>query len=129
MAKYLVLSSFTRQPINRFAAKPPDQAAVVRGLAESAGGRPECHYRMSGQDDEMGIFGQPDSHTMAAVSPAAAGPGAFTRFETHELTKASDLTIRRTTRAASADSQARPGPRPRPYARTTAKPRKQGRKH
>ena len=40
----------------------------------------------------MGIFGQPGSHTRAAVSPAAAGSGAFTRFETHELIKASDLT-------------------------------------
>jgi hypothetical protein len=47
---------------------------------------------MSGQDDEMGIFGQPGSHTRAAVSPAATSPGAFTRFETHELSEASDLT-------------------------------------
>jgi len=39
MAKYLVLSSFTGQPIKRFAAKPPDQAAVGRSLPESAGGR------------------------------------------------------------------------------------------
>ena len=59
MAKYLVLSSFTGQPIKRFAAKPSDQAAVVRNLAESAGGRLECYYRMFGQDEEMGIFGQP----------------------------------------------------------------------
>jgi hypothetical protein len=71
--------------------KPPDQAAVVRPLAESAGGSPERYYQMSGQD-EMGIFGQPGSHTRAAVSPAATSPGAFTRFETHELIEASDLT-------------------------------------
>jgi uncharacterized protein with GYD domain len=78
MAKYLVLSSFTGQPVKRFAAKPPDQAAVVRSLAESAGGRPERCYRMSGQDDEMGVFGQPGSHTRAAVSLAATSSGAFT---------------------------------------------------
>jgi uncharacterized protein with GYD domain len=92
MAKYLVLSSFTGQAIRRFAAKPPDQAAAVRSLAESAGGSPECHCRMSGQDDAMGIVGQPGPRTMAAVSPAAAGSGAFTRLETHELIEASDLT-------------------------------------
>jgi hypothetical protein len=48
---------------------------------------------MSGQDDEMGVFGQPGSHTRAAVSLAATSPGAFTRFETHELIEASDLTV------------------------------------
>ncbi len=40
-----------------------------------------------------------------------------------------DRSSRRTARAASAESEVRPGPRPRPYARTTAKPWKQGRKH
>ena len=35
MATYLVLSSFTGQPIKRFAAKPPDQAAVVRSSASA----------------------------------------------------------------------------------------------
>jgi uncharacterized protein with GYD domain len=40
MARYLVLPGFTERTIKRFAAKPPDQAAVVR-LAESAGGRLE----------------------------------------------------------------------------------------
>lgn len=92
MAKYLVLSSFTGQTIKRFAAKPSDQAAVVRSLAESVGGSLECYYWMFGQDDGMGIFGQPGSHTMAAVSLAATSSGAFTRFETHEFIEASDLT-------------------------------------
>ena len=40
----------------------------------------------------MGIFGPPGSHTRAAVSLAATSSGAFTRFETHELIEASDLT-------------------------------------
>ena len=35
MAKYLVLSSFTGQPIKRSAAEPPDQAAVVRSSASA----------------------------------------------------------------------------------------------
>jgi len=92
MAKYLVLSSFTGQTLKRFAAKPSDQAAVVRSLEESAGGSLECYYWMFGQDDGMGIFGQPGSHPMATVSLAATSSGAFTHFETHELIKASDLT-------------------------------------
>jgi hypothetical protein len=65
--------------------------AVVPSLAEPAGGSLECYYWMSGQD-EMGIFGHPGSHTRAAVSLAATSSGAFTRFETHELIEASDLT-------------------------------------
>ena len=40
----------------------------------------------------MGIFGPPGSRTRAAVSLAATSSGAFTRFETHELIEASDLT-------------------------------------
>jgi uncharacterized protein with GYD domain len=66
--------------------------AVVPSLAEPAGGSLECYYWMSGQDDEMGIFGHPGSHTRAAVSLASTSSGAFTRFETHELIEASDLT-------------------------------------
>ena len=45
---------------------------------------------MSGQDDEMGIFGHPGSHTRAEVSLASTSSGDFTRFETHELIEASD---------------------------------------
>jgi hypothetical protein len=38
------------------------------------------------------VFGMPDSHSMAAVCLAATSSGAFTRFETHELIEAGDLT-------------------------------------
>jgi uncharacterized protein with GYD domain len=92
MAKYLVLFSLTGETIKRFVASPSDRAAVVRGLAESVGGSLECYYWMFGQYDGMGIFGLPDSHTMAALSLAATSSGAFAHFETHELIEASDLT-------------------------------------
>jgi uncharacterized protein with GYD domain len=92
MVKYLVLFGFTGETIKRFVAKPSDRAAVVRRLAESVGGSLECYYWMFGQYDGMGIFVLPDSHTMAAVSLAATSSGAFTRFETHELIEASELT-------------------------------------
>ena len=92
VAKYLVLFSLTGETMKRFVAKPSDRAAVVRELAESAGGSLESYYWMFGQYDGAGVFVLPDSHTMAAVSLAATSSGAFTRFETHELIEAGDLT-------------------------------------
>ena len=71
--------------MKRFVAKPSDRAAVVRELAESGGGSLESYYWMFGQYDGVGVFGMPDSHSMAAVSLTATSSGAFTRFETHEL--------------------------------------------
>jgi uncharacterized protein with GYD domain len=92
VAKYLVLFSLTGETIKRFVAKPSDRAAVVRALAESAGGSLESYYWMFGQYDGAGVFVLPDSQTMAAVSLAATSSGAFTRFETHELIESSALT-------------------------------------
>jgi uncharacterized protein with GYD domain len=92
VAKYLVLFGLTGETVRRFVAKPSDRAAVVRELAESAGGSLESYYWMLGQYDGAGVFVLPDSHTMAAVSLAATSSGAFTRFETHELIEPGDLT-------------------------------------
>ena len=92
VAKYLVLFGLTGETMKRFVAKPSDRAAVVRELAESVGGSLESYYWMFGQYDGVGVFGMPDSHSMAAVCLAATSSGAFTRFETHELIEASDLT-------------------------------------
>jgi uncharacterized protein with GYD domain len=78
--------------MKRFVAKPSDRAAVVRELAESAGGSLESYYWMFGQYDGAGVFVLPNSHTTAAVCLAAVSSGASTRFETHELIEASDLT-------------------------------------
>ena len=92
MAKYLVLFSFTSESAKRFVAKPSDRAAIVREVAESAGGSLEWYYWMFGQYDGVAVFDLPDSHTMAAVSLATASSGALSRFETHELIESSDLT-------------------------------------
>lgn len=92
VAKYLVLFRLTGETMKRFVAKPSDRAAVVRELAESAGGSLESYYWMFGQYDGAGVFVLPDSRTMAALSLAATGSGAFAHFETHELIEASDLT-------------------------------------
>jgi uncharacterized protein with GYD domain len=92
MAKYLVLFGLSGETISRFLVKPSDRAAVVRGLAESVGGSLESYYWMLGQYDGVGVFEMPDTHTVAALSMAAISSGAFTRFETHELIEADDLT-------------------------------------
>ena len=92
MAKYLALFGFTSETITRFVANPSDRSAVVRGFVESVGGSLECYYWMFGQYDGMAIVEMPDSHTRAAATLAIIGSGAFTRFETHELIKADDLT-------------------------------------
>ncbi len=91
MAKYVILFSFTGETARQFVAKPVDRAAVVRALVESAGGSLESYYWMFGQYDGLAIVELPDSQTAAAVSLAATGSGAFTRFETHELIEAGDL--------------------------------------
>src|SRR5215831_5389663 len=46
---------------------------------------------MFGQYDGLIISELPDAQTAAALSRAVTGSGAFSRFETHELIKASDL--------------------------------------
>ena len=92
VAKYLVLFGLTGETMKRSIAKPSDRAAVVRSWRSPGGGSLESYYWMFGQYDGAGVFGMPDSHSMAAVCLAAAAAGAFTRFETHELIEAGDLT-------------------------------------
>ena len=92
MAKYLVLFSLTSESAKRFIAKPSDRAAVVREVAESAGGSLESYYWMFGQYDGAAVFNLPDSQSMAAVSLAITSSGALSRFETHELIESGDLT-------------------------------------
>jgi uncharacterized protein with GYD domain len=92
MAKYMALFNLSSEAIRRFVANPSDRADVVRGLVASVGGSLECYYWMFGQYDGMAVFEMPDAHTTAATSLAITSSGAFTRFETHELIEASDLT-------------------------------------
>jgi uncharacterized protein with GYD domain len=92
VTKYLALFNLTSETAKRFVAKPSDRAAVIRELAESAGGSLESYYWMFGQYDGAAVFDLPDSHTMAAVSLAITSSGALSRFETHELIESGDLT-------------------------------------
>ena len=61
MAKYVILFSLTGETARRFVANPSDRAAVVRELAESAGGSLESYYWMFGQYDGLAVFSLPDS--------------------------------------------------------------------
>jgi uncharacterized protein with GYD domain len=92
MAKYMALFNFGSDAIRRFVASPSDRTAVVKELVQSVGGRLECYYWMFGQYDGMAVFDMPDADTTAATILAIVSSGAFTRFETHELIAASDLT-------------------------------------
>ena len=92
VAKYLLLFGLTGEATKRFVEKPSDRAVVVRELAGSVGGSLESYYWMFGQYDGAAVVVLPDSHTAAALSLAVTSSGAFTRFETHELIEASDLT-------------------------------------
>jgi uncharacterized protein with GYD domain len=94
VAKYLVLFSFTSEAIKGFVAKPSDRAAVVRELAESAGGRLESYYWMFGQHDGVGVLELPDSHTMAAFSLAVTGSGAFTHISEQDAILPADVAER-----------------------------------
>jgi uncharacterized protein with GYD domain len=91
VAKYLVLFSLTSESAKRFVANPSDRAAVIRELAESAGGSLESYYWMFGEYDGVGVFDLPDSRAMAAIALAIASSGALSRFVTHELIESGDL--------------------------------------
>ncbi|MBV9280349.1 MAG: GYD domain-containing protein [Chloroflexi bacterium] len=91
MRKYLVLFSFSGEAIGRFVQNPSDRAEVVRKLTEAMGGTMECYYWMFGQYDGLVIASAPDSESMAALSLAVTGTGAFRHFETHELIESGDL--------------------------------------
>ena len=69
-------ASLTSETAKRFIAKLSDRAAVVREVAESAGGSLESYYWMFGQYDGAAVFDLPGSHSMAAVSlPGALNGG------------------------------------------------------
>ena len=103
MPTYAVFFTLRPEAVKALMDQPSDRAAVVRALAESAGGSMECYYLMLGSTfDGFTIVEVPDSASMTAVSLAVTSSGAFSHLETHELVdsgglegilaKASDLT-------------------------------------
>ena len=91
MPKYAVFFTFTGESVKALMDKPSDRAAVVRSLAESAGGSMECYYLMFGERDGFAVLDLPDSATAAALSLRVASSGGFHHLDTHELIEADDL--------------------------------------
>lgn len=91
MPKYAVFFTYTGQTIKALMDKPSDRAAVVRSLAESAGGSLESYYLMFGEQDGFAVVDLPDSAAAAAVSLAVSSSGAFQHLATHELIDPADL--------------------------------------
>jgi uncharacterized protein with GYD domain len=91
MPKYAVFFTFTGQSVKALMDKPSDRAAVVRSLAESAGGSMESYYLMFGERDGFAIVDLPDSSTAAALSLKVASSGSFAHLDTHELIAPDDL--------------------------------------
>jgi uncharacterized protein with GYD domain len=71
--------------------KPSDRTAVVRALAEQAGGSLESYYLMFGERDGFAVLDLPDSRAAAAVSLAVSSSGGFHQLDTHELIDPADL--------------------------------------
>jgi uncharacterized protein with GYD domain len=91
MPKYAVFFTFTGESVKALMDRPSDRKAVVRSLAESAGGSMECYYLMFGERDGFAVLDLPDSSTAAALSLRVASSGGFHHLDTHELIEADDL--------------------------------------
>ena len=85
MPKYMALFSFKGETLGKLMQNPSDREAAVRNLAEAVGGSLETYYLMMGQHDGCAILDAPDSISASAAAVAAAGSGAFSNLETHEL--------------------------------------------
>ena len=91
MPKYMALFSFKGETLGKLMQNPSDRESAVRNLAEAVGGTLEAYYVMMGQHDGCVILDSPDSISASAAAVAAAGSGAFSQFETHELFTASQF--------------------------------------
>jgi uncharacterized protein with GYD domain len=91
MPKYAIFFTFKGETIKALMDRPSDRAAVVRTLAESAGGTLEAYYVMFGQYDGFAIVDLPDSRAAGAISLAVSSSGAFGHLETHEVVAASEF--------------------------------------
>jgi uncharacterized protein with GYD domain len=91
MPKYLILFGLKGETVGRFMENPSDRSEVVRQLVSQVGGELDCYYFIFGQYDGAVILSAPDSASVAALSVAVTGTGAFSSFETHELISSDDM--------------------------------------
>jgi uncharacterized protein with GYD domain len=86
--KYAVLFNFRGGTLKAIMDKPGDRAAVVRELAESAGGTMEAYYL---EYDGLVIHDVRDSASAAAISLKVRSSDAFSHFETHKILPADQI--------------------------------------
>lgn len=92
MPHYAVFFTFRPEAVKALIDKPSDRAAMVSALCADAGASMESYYLMMGSAyDGFTVVDAPDSATVAAISLAVTGTGAFAHLETHELLESGDL--------------------------------------
>lgn len=85
MPTYMFQGCYTSAAVAAMVQKPQDRTAVVRGLAESLGGKMEGFWLAFGEHDFVGILQLPDSQAAAAFAMAAAAGGGVHNLKTVEL--------------------------------------------
>ncbi len=85
MPHYMIQFSYNAESISSMVKNPQDRAAALRSLAQQWGGKVEAFYFAFGEYDGVAIAEVPDSVTMAAISMAVTGSGAFKAFKTTVL--------------------------------------------
>ena len=85
MPKYVCFFSYSREATKAMIEKPSDRVAAAKALVETAGGKLECLYWMTGRYDGFLIADYKDGVSAAAVAAAAGSTGAFAQAESHEL--------------------------------------------
>jgi uncharacterized protein with GYD domain len=85
MAMYLFEGKYTLEAFKRFIAKPQDRTAIVRKMAEAAGGKLHHLFFTFGEYDVVALFELPDNEAMAATAMATAAGGALSAGKTTVL--------------------------------------------
>lgn len=85
MPKYMYIGGYSPEAWAGMLENPSGREAVVRKLAEDAGGRFELFYWCFGPDDWVFIGDLPDDVSAAAVSVAVSSSGRLRNVRTHRL--------------------------------------------
>jgi uncharacterized protein with GYD domain len=85
MPKYVSFFSYTDEAWRQMIENPGDRAAAARAVIESVGGKMECFYWMTGNDDGLVIYDAPDVALAGATGAGVASSGLLTGLHTHEL--------------------------------------------
>jgi len=85
MPRFITFFSYTGEAAKAMIERPSDRTAAARALAESVGGTLDGFFWMQGKHDGFLLTTLPDGVAASALAAAAAGTGAITGFETHQI--------------------------------------------